>query len=60
MNIEMTKLVAVSVWFRGKTENVFVKGNVGTDGKVRVPFEMINASLTRMGCNERGLTYSVG
>jgi hypothetical protein len=62
-----TKLTAVTVYFHGKTMTVFVHLPVVTAWrgskrieKVVASRKLINETLSKLGCNSRGLTYSIG
>jgi len=55
-----TKLTTVTVTFRGRKENIFCEGVVCEDGKTRVDPKIITAALKKLGCEERGQTYSMG
>ena len=55
----MYKMTLVSVRVRGRQLSLFVSGEVGKDGKVRVPNAVIDGMLSAMGLRY-GETWSMG
>jgi len=53
------KLTMVSIYCNGKTITVFAQLPI-LDGKAVASLDLIHAMLSDLGCNGRGVTFSIG
>ena len=54
------KLTMISVRTNGRQLTAFVQGTLQSDGKTVVPADVVQNALSKLACNQRGQTFSIG